>query len=187
VPKQDTEKAMELWREGLEEEKFTSASLTVITTEDMEDITKQLVQGIQGSIGKISQYGDDGKIEFSLKIDVLSEKDFNTAFTSGEYDLAFYCFTANTHNAVTYLESIVDGNYIGSDSNVNDALQEAQNAISSNLPTACKNLEEKIIDDYYILPVLFETSYYAQAQGVSGVDFHPGSGRVSFVNATRKG
>ena len=40
--------------------------------------------------------------------------------------------------------------------------------------------------DYSIMPVMFESSYYAQAKGVSGVNFHAGSGRVSFVNATRE-
>lgn len=186
VPEQNTERAVELWRKGLEEERFTSASLTVITTQAMEEVTKQLVQGIQGSIGEISSYGDDGKIAFSLKIEVLNDKDFATAFSSGDYDLALYCFSASTHSAVSYLDSILSGNYIGTVSSAEKALTSAQGASADELSQACKKVEQEIINDYSLLPVFFESSYYAQAKGVSGVDFHPGSGRVCFVNATRE-
>lgn len=186
VPQQDTKKAVELWRKGLEKEKYTSANLTVITTEDMEEITKELVQGIQGSIGRISSYGDEGKIAFSLKIEVLSADEFNKAFSSGDYDLAFYCFSASSHNTLTYLEDIINGNYIGQADDAEKALKNAQAATTKELPAACKNVETQIMNDYSILPVLYESSYYAQAKGVSGVDFHAGSGRISFINATRE-
>lgn len=182
VYRQSTDKAIELWRKGLEEEKYTSASLTVITTEGMEDITKQLVQGIQGGIGSISSYGKSGKITFSLKIEVLSESDFDSAFANGDYDLAFCCFGADSDNALTYLSTISSGKIIG----VDEAIAAAQTVSAGNLPNACRDIEEKILDDYSIVPILFESSYYAQAEGVSGVDFHPGSGRVSFVYATRE-
>ena len=183
---QDTDKAVELWRNGLEKEKYTSANLTVIATEDMEETAKQLVQGIQGSIGKISSYGKEGKIAFSLKIDVLSQKDFDTAFSNGEYDLALYCFEADSQNAVSFLDNIINGNYVGEIDGIDSLLKDAQNSAADNLAAACRTVEEKIISDYSLLPVYYEASYYAQAKGVSGVDFHPGSGRVSFVNATRE-
>lgn len=183
---QNTDKAIELWRKGLEEERYTSANLTVIATEDMEETAKQLVQGIQGSIGKISSYGKEGKIAFSLKIDVLSQKDFDTAFSNGEYDLALYCFASNSDSAVTFLGDIIDGNYVGEINDIDKLLKNAQNAAAGDLANACKAVEEKIINDYSLLPLYYEASYYAQAKGVSNVDFHPGSGRVSFVNATRE-
>ncbi len=183
---QDTEKAVELWRKGLEEEKYTSANLTVIATEDMEATAKQLVQGIQGSIGKISSYGKEGKISFSLKIDVLSQKDFDTAFSNGEYDLALHCFESDSQSAVTFLGDIIKGNYLGEIDGIDSLMNEAQNAAANDSAAKCKTVEEKIISDYSLLPIYYEASYYAQANGVSGVDFHPGSGRVSFINATRE-
>ncbi len=183
---QDTEKAVELWRKGLEEERYTSANLTVIATEDMEETAKQLVQGIQGSIGKISSYGKEGKIAFSLKINVLSQKDFDTAFSSGDYDLALYCFASDSQSSVTFLGDIINGNYVGEIDGIDALLKNAQNAAAGELANACKAVEEKIISDYSLLPIYYEASYYAQAKGVSHVDFHPGSGRVSFVNATRE-
>lgn len=183
---QNTDKAIELWRKGLEKERYTSANLTVIATEDMEETAKQLVQGIQGSIGKISSYGKDGKIAFSLKINVLSQKDFDTAFSNGEYDLALCCFESDSQNAVSFLSNIIKGNYLGEIDGIDSLLKDAQNSAADDLANACKAVEEKIISDYSLLPIYYEASYYAQAKGVSGVDFHPGSGRVSFVNATRE-
>ncbi len=186
VPAQNTKTAVELWRKGLEQERFTSANLTVITTQQMEDIAKELVQGIQGSIGKISSYGEDGKIAFSLKLEVLSDDEFNNAFASGEYDIAMYCFSASTHNALTYLENIINGNYLSRTNTAQNALKKAQSAKPNELSDACKAVEQAIINDYCIHPVFYESSYYAQAEGVSGVDFHAGSGRVSFINAKRE-
>lgn len=186
VYQQDTEKAVKLWRKGLEEEKFNTAQLTMIVTEDMEEIAKQLVQGIQGSIGEISSYGKSGKISFSLKIETLNKDDFNTAFSKGEYDLALYCFESGSSNAVTFLNSILNGSYIGELDSAQQSVKKAQNVSSADLASACKKAEQAILKDYSLLPVFFESSYYACAKGVSGVDFHPGSGRVSFVNATRE-
>lgn len=186
VVSQDTNKAGELWRQGLQETGYTSADLTVIVTEEMEDIAKQFVQGIQGSIGKITTYGDDEKISFSLKLSVLSAEDFSTAFSKGDYDMALYRFETVNQNAVSFLSSMIDGNYLGEVDEVQSALEAAQSANAEKMANACKECEQSIMNDYSIMPMMYESSYYVQAEGVSGVQFHAGSGRVNFVNATRE-
>lgn len=186
VPSQDTKKARQLWIKGLEETGYSAADITIILTEDMEDTVKQLVQGIQGSIGKITNYGDDKKISFSLKLNVLSKEDFDKAFSKGEYDIALYKFEAENQNAVSFLNGIVKGNYAGEIPEAEKALATAQTANAGNMAGACKKCEQSLMNDYSVMPVLFESSYYAQAKKVSGVQFHAGSGRVSFVNATRE-
>lgn len=186
VPAQNTETAKELWKKGLEETKYTSADITIIVTEDMEDTAKQLVQGIQSSIGQITNYGNERKIAFSLKLNVLSTADFDAAFSSGEYDIALYQFESNTHNAVSFISEIINGNYAGEIEGIDETLKSAQTANAGNAAEEYKKCEQALIDDYSVMPLLFESSYYAQAKGVSGVQFHAGSGRVSFVNATRE-
>ncbi len=186
VPEQNTEKAKELWKSGLERTGLTSAEITVITTADMESYAKQFVQGIQGSIGKITTYANGSKISFSLKIKVLSDKDFQTAVAKGNYDMALYSFTSSSHSPVSFLEEIYKYNISGTVKEIETALKKAQSAKTSSLASACRNAEKAIRNDYSVMPVLFESSYYAQAKGVSGVQFHPGSGRVNFVNADRK-
>lgn len=185
VVSQDTQKAKELWKEGLEETGYTVADFTLIITEEMEEVAKQLVQGIQSGIGSVSSYGDGESVSFSLKIETLSQEDYNAAISSGDYDIALYQFTASSQNCVSFLQSVIDSNIAGELSDAENALEKAQSANAQNLASACASCEEEIMNDYSILPVLFESSYYAQAKGVSGVNFHAGSGRVSFVNATR--
>lgn len=184
---QSLEKAKKLWKSGLEKIGASSADFIVIVPEKYSDIAKELVQGIQKGVGSISSYGDDDSpISFSLKIEALSDEDFDAAFTSGEYDLALYKFTASSQNPLNFLNGIIDGNFTGSVSSIDKSLQSALNAKASDLPSKIKSCEKTVLADYSIKPVFFESSYYAQAQGVIGIQFHPGSGRVCFVNAQRK-
>ncbi len=186
VYKQNTDEAKSLWKKGLEETGFTNAELTLIITADMEDTAKALVQGIQSGIGSVSTYGDEKKISFSLKIEILSSDDFNKAFSNGEYDIALYPLTADNQNPVSFLEKIINGNYAGEIDDIQTTLDKAKNASANELAQACMDCEKQLLEDYSLLPVLFESSYYVQAKGVSGVQFHAGSGRVCFVNAERK-
>ncbi len=186
VVSHDIEKAKDVWKQGLEETGITKADIDVIVPEGMEDIAKELVQGIQGSIGQISSYGKNNKISFSLKLTVLNDDDFDKAFAGGEYDIALYKFEATGNSCSAFLKQIIKGNYAGEIDGIDNALKEAQNTSSANEIKACKKCEKELMNDYSIMPVMFESSYYAQAKGVSGVQFHAGSGRVSFVNATRE-
>lgn len=188
VYKQNIAKAQKLWREGLKELGASTADFTVIATEDYEDIVKELVQGIQAGVGQISSYGDDDeyKISFSLKINILSQEDYDAAFAKGDYDIALYKFSATNQNALNFLDGIISGNYSGTVPTAISALKRAQASSAADLPSAAKKCEIALLGDYTIKPVLYESSYYAQAKGVSGVQFHPGSGRVSFVYADRK-
>lgn len=184
--KQDAKKAMELWRKGLEETGITQANLKVAVPKNMESFAKELVQGIQGSVGRITSYGTDSKVSFSLKIEALGANEFDTAIAKGEYDIALYPFTATSHSPVSYFAQIVKSNFAGESKTIEKSLKNAQKATASNLASACAEFEKELVKNASIIPVLYESSYYAQAKGVSGVQFHPGSGRVCFVNATRE-
>lgn len=186
IPDYDSEKAKKIWKSGLEETGYSKADITVIVTKEMEDTAKQLIQGIQGNIGQITNYGRDNKISFSLKLNVLEKKDFDSAFSRGEYDLALCQFESENQNAVMFLGEIINGNYLGELNNVQKALNSAEHSGANKMAAACRKCEQEIMKDYSIMPVFYEASYYVQAKGVSGIQFHAGSGRVSFVNATRE-
>ena len=65
------------------------------------------------------------------------------------------------------------------------ALTVAKNATAGTATAACRACEQALIQTGAVLPVFYESAYYVMAGGVSGVQFHPGSGRVSFVEAVR--
>lgn len=82
VYKQNISKAQQLWKEGLNELGASQASFNVIATEEYKDTVKELVQGIQAGVGSISAYGNDDehKISFSLKVNILSESDYQMLY-----------------------------------------------------------------------------------------------------------
>ncbi len=186
VPVQNDQQAIEAWKKGLADTGFTSADITVLVPEGFDDIAKNLVQGIQGSIGSITTYGDEQKISFSLKINTLSQKEYEEALSDGEYDIALCQFTASNLSCVSFLSDIIKSNYSGEIDEAEKALEQAKISNAADMASACKKCEKAIMDDYSIMPLFYESSYYAQAEGVSGVQFHAGSGRVCFVNATRE-
>ena len=66
-------------------------------------------------------------------------------------------------------------------------VKKAQNQSNLNSTAAyLKQAEQTIISTYTVCPMIYESSYYAAASGVKNIQFHPGTGRVSFVNATRE-
>lgn len=188
VYKQNINKAQKIWKEGLNELGASKADFTVIATQEYEDVVKELVQGIQAGVGSVSTYGNDNehKISFSLKINILAQDEYRTALSNGEYDIALYKFKATNQNSLNFLSTIINGNYMGTVPNAISALKKAQSTSADMLAQSTQKCEKAILNDYSIKPVLYESSYYAEAQGVKNIQFHPGSGRVSFVNATRE-
>lgn len=186
VPVQDEKTAIEAWKKGLEQTGYTSADITVLVPKEFEEIAKNLVQGIQSGIGSVTNYGDNQKISFSLKINTLEQKEYEQALNKGDYDIALCQFTAKSSNCVSFLSDVIKSNYSGEVEAAEKALEKAQNSNASDMAEACRECELALMADYSVMPLFFESSYYAQAKGVSGVQFHAGSGRVCFVNATRE-
>lgn len=182
--KENADKAVSLWKKAVEATSNYDIELTVLAPENMENEAKLLLQGIQSSIGSISNAEEDRKISFSLKLETKSESEIKSAVQSGNYDIALYPLTATAASPVSFLKSFTDNNVTGFDeSKFKTALGKAQ---SSNTAAACLECEKKLINTHCYIPLFYESRYYATAKGVSGVQFHPGSGRVNFVNTNRE-
>lgn len=186
--KQDIQKSKELWKSGLKFIDLRKFELTVITCDSMQDYVKQMLQGIQSGIESLSTADNGEEIGLTVKVEIMSEADLKKAVAKKEYDIAFYPFNAKNISALNYLQQITQSNPTGIETDkAEKALSRAEG--STDLKTISQNIkkaEKEIIDSYSICPMVFETSYYASAQGVKDVQFHIGSGRVSFVYATRE-
>lgn len=186
--RQDIDKSMKLWNEGLKKLKNPPVEITIITTENMQSTVKELIQGVQSGIGSISSYDNDKPMKFTLKVEKLSQEELDSRIASGDFDIAFYPFKADSPSAVTFYSQF-SANNIPSFNNaelnkhINSASQTFDNESAKDSITKC---EKEIYDSYSVYPILFESSYYACAKGVKNIQFHPGTGRVSFVNATRE-
>lgn len=188
VFEQDIDESINLWKKGLAFISDTDFTITVITTDYMQDYVKKMLQGIQSGIGNVVKNNEGDTISFTIKVETMSESELKSAISSREYDIAFYPFKATTNSAITYLKSFSENNPTGFDTKeLDSAIVSAEK--SGNLKTASdyvKKAEKSILNTYSIYPMLYESSYYASAKGVNGIQFHAGSGRVSFVNATRQ-
>lgn len=119
-------------------------------------------------------------------IETLPESELKSRVAAYDYDIALYPYEASSTSPVTFLQTFANVSYAYIDTaGYNDVLADAASADAADLADACRECEAELYQNYSFLPVFYESCYYAEAKGVSGVQFHPGSGRVSFINATR--
>lgn len=181
---QNIDKSVELWKKGLEVVNQSNIELTVKTTPEMEEYVKRMLQGIQSGIGAIVRDNNNEPFSFTIKLDVVSEDELKSSVSKREFEIAFYPFKSESNSALTYLKGFSKSNSTGFDTEkLTNAIAKAER--SGNAENI-KSAETAILNEYTIVPMLYETSYYASANGVSGIQFHAGTGRVSFVNATRE-
>lgn len=188
ITKQNQNASVNDWKKALDLLDTTNVELTVLTPEGMENTVKRLLQGIQAGLGSNLTNLDGDTINLTLKVEALSEKDIKSAIITNEYDIAFLPFKATGNSAISFLNSIVDNRYVSINTKaVEKIITKAQSKNDLNaVALQLQNAEKVIMKDYTLCPIVYETSYYASAKGVENIQFHIGTGRVSFVNATRK-
>ncbi len=188
VPAQSIKKSKELWSKGLRVIDEDEITLTLITPSEMQNEARALIQGIQSGIGSIVKDENGDPLSFTLKVEALTKSELESRVSARDYDIALYPFKASTDSAEAFLGGIAKNTRTGFDTTeLEKALSLAEKATDVNSKAkAVQAAENAVMQTYSIFPVIYETSYYASANGVSGVQFHAGSGRVSFVNATRK-
>ncbi len=181
----DQQTAIELWKDAIDEADNYSISITVLAPTGMEDVAKELLQGVQAGIGSVSKV-DDKAVEFSLKLETLTQSEIDSKIATGEYDVVLYPFAANSASPVSFLQTFDSSSVTFYRNEFEQALEDAASASSQDLISACEKCEKELYETYSFFPLFYESNYYAQAKGVSGVQFHPGTGRVNFINATRE-
>lgn len=185
---QNQNKSVADWKKALEILDTTDISITVLTPSYMENCVKQLLQGVQAGLGSYLTNSNGDAITLTLKVQAMDESDIRTEIAKNTYDVAFLPFTATGNSAISFMSQIASDNITDINSNKVAALiKKAQNQSNLNLTAAyLKQAEQTIISTYTVCPMIYESSYYAAANGVKNIQFHPGTGRVSFVNATRE-
>lgn len=185
---QNQEKSIADWKKALDILDTTDISITVLTPSYMENCVKQLLQGVQAGLGSYLTNSNGDAITLTLKVQAMDESDIRTEIAKNTYDVAFLPFTATGNSAISFMSQIASDNITDINSNKVAALvKKAQSQSNLNSTAAyLKQAEQTIISAYTVCPMIYESSYYAAASGVKNIQFHPGTGRVSFVNATRE-
>ena len=185
---ENNSKSIELWLKGIKELESRDIEITVLTTPEMETPLKELLQGVQSGIATVVKDSDGNAVTFTLKVETLEMAELDTAIAKREYDAVLYPFKSASPSPITFLRSFTDENKTGFDSTAAETALSSAEAAKDNESTAeyVRQAEQAIVDSFSIYPVLSQKSYYACAKNVCGINFHAGSGRVSFVNATRE-
>lgn len=186
VAKQDIDKSVELWSKGLGEIGETTFTVTVVTPKSMEKYVKQMLQGVQSGIGNVVKNPNGDKISLTIKVNALDDGEYKDALTSKNYDIAFCSYKSSSSSPTAYLSGFSGISGVDSDKLAQEIEKANSSTTSKENAQHLKNAENAIIGDYCVYPMLYETSYYASAKGVSGIQFHAGTGRISFVYANRE-
>lgn len=184
---QNIDESVDSWKKAITVLDMPSIEITIITADYMENYTKKMLQGVQGGLGTSLKTNDGETIALSIKVEAMPLDELKSRVKQGDYSIALYPFSTNSSSATSFLSNVANDNVTGFDTtNMLSAIEDASK--SDNLNEIAKNAkmaERSAIMSYSICPMLYETSYYVAAQGVKNIQFHAGTGRVSFVNATR--
>ena len=186
--RENQDKSIADWKKALDILDTTDISITVITPDYMETTVKILLKGIQAGLGSYLTDSNGDAVNLTLKVETMDEADIRNAISTNTYDIAFLPFRATSNNASAFLSSVIGDRNVEFNSDKATSLinkAQAQGTLSATA-NILNQAEKTILASYTICPVVYEESFYASAKGVKGIQFHPGTGRVSFVNATRE-
>lgn len=187
VIEQNAEESVQNWQEALKVLEQNNIDISIITVDYMAPYAKKMLQGIQGGIGTSLKTEDGDTISLSLKVETVSEYELKEKVTLGDYTIALYPFESTSTSALAFLNTFVANNVAGIGIvNAESALEDA--AKQKDMTTTAKYMrqaEQAIMLSYSVCPVIYETSYYVAAKGVKNIQFHAGTGRIDFTNATR--
>lgn len=170
----DETRASELYSLGLRNAELDSAAVTVLTTEDFAPQVKLQIQKWQKALGT----------DVKIKTDTL--ENVTQQVKNGSYQIAF-CPVSYTSNKVY---AMLGGFTSESSSNLMGYKSESYDALFDSVRTAngaqakieiYKQLEQKLIDDCVLLPVLTQNSYFVLNSSVSGI-YALSQSEVYFIN-----
>lgn len=155
-----------------EDEDFEGSSVSVYTIAAFEDSAKHIVQSWQQNLGT----------GFEAKINVVTFDELAKTVESGEYDIAIYPFSADTMDALVFLNK-----FATKDNVLNFGSRDYMRALSSKKAelSKCLACENILISSGVLRPLFTSNSYYAQRKNVSGIYFYAFGGKVNFINAVR--
>lgn len=174
----DAEAAKKAFSSALSELGKSSVAVSVLCAEKYEAFVRQLVQGLQKTLG----------VKFAATVNVLPENEAAAAIRDGEYDAALYPFRADTVFAGDFLESFAGENVLGYDDEGFRAKAEAiEKSSGSNeaLRTACREAENYLLGRAVAFPLFYENSYFVASKKTEGIYFGPSAAHIFFIHAKK--
>ncbi|MGN0667429.1 MAG: ABC transporter substrate-binding protein [Huintestinicola sp.] len=121
-------------------------------------------------------------LEFYCTPVFADEASYNAAVMAGEYDLYITEVSADENNAAMFIENAADKcNYPADKAALLAGIDMSKNLTS--LKTAVGSAEDKLINEYYALPLYYSSEYLITKEEVEDVYYDPFSGAMMFRSA----
>ena len=158
----------------LETAKKTVSVPDTVTVICHQNFPKNLAEKICGDIRSL--FSADIIIEYP------SESTFEKRLANGDFSLAILPLSLSSPSPYSILSTFSEQNFIGySDPEYDSFLASALSSESDNdFSSCCKKAERMLIESGALIPIAYETSYFATAKQISGVYFPTFSNNIFF-------
>lgn len=166
------------FEEALLELNASSIEVVIACTQQYEPFIRQVVQGLQKTLG----------VKFVASVQAMSETELSAAVTDGNYDIVFYPFKADALFVREFLENFGTGNAFGFSSETFTSMLSAVYKVSGSYAeqrAACGDAENYLLQNAVILPVFYENSYFVTSRKTAGIYFYSSAGNICFIHAKK--
>ncbi|MCQ2417451.1 MAG: ABC transporter substrate-binding protein [Oscillospiraceae bacterium] len=132
----------------------------------------------------LDQWGYE--LDLHFQIDEVTESEYEAKLDAGDYDLALYPLTGNTHQASSILEEFLTDSHLhcSQEKKLRDILSRAASAPNlADCVELYRQAETVILEDHCFIPLFYKQRYLICKKGVEDVSFNPFSGQVQFSEA----
>ena len=181
-PPYNPEAAKELFRQALAAQGLKKlSSITILVPE----------QANQFFYASFIQQMWQRNLSLYVNIQQLPEQELNSRVAAGNYDIAILPFTSSRPDPSGLLSQFMtdaSDNVTGfADEEYDRILKQAVEAATvDEMVRLFLKAEDLLLSEAVVVPLYFETTYFAMAKGVLGVEYSPYSGKLLFQNAEKK-
>ena len=175
----NTQSAYTVYREGMDEleaDTLRKIQLLVVDESSIPEMCGMLQQAWQSTLA------------VSVNIQEVTQNEMDSRLRSGDYQMALVPLKASANTPADILGRFTSDSYQNHTAYHSPDFEAVLNqAVSSHdkqtVLSQYAAAEKILMDDAAAYPLLVETSYFVMGQGVSGIEFYPYGGKISFHNA----
>ncbi len=174
--------AKELFRQALEaQERSKLDSVTVLVPENAG----------QFYYASFIQQMWQRNLSLYVNIQQLPQQELNQRVAAGDYDIAILPFSSNQPDPSGLLGQFLTGaagNITGyADEEYDQTMQQAAAAATvQEMVRLFSKAEDLLLSEAVVVPLYVETTYFAMAKGVRGIEYSPYSGKLLFRHAVQQ-
>lgn len=151
-------------------------TVEILCTEDYEDTVKAIVNCWQKDIG----------VELNGTVTVVSDADFETRLSAGDFDMAVCPLTTDSSSAVSFLSLFTSDNAFNvtrnSSGEYDRLVSELKKSPDTQKAAYCQSY---LLKNAVALPLYTENTVFALAKGVTGIYFYGDSSNVYFYKGQK--